>query len=294
MKPLPPALVVVGHGSSDSRWVATFRDFVGDVAQTPGIRDVFASVTPAFLEEASPGLADAVETQLALGVAEVIVVPVFLTVSTHLGEDVPGVLGLPGTPRHVTQRLIGEGVRVLPEGLPVRLAPLGDVRSLLHLNVSRRLRLKSREPAHEAVVLIAYGSTIHHEQWESLMHSVRSSLLSDGWSATHHAYCGHVVQLSPEPTANAICEVAAQAGVRTVHVVPLLFARSGLQTGPIAAGVALAAERLKRRHVTVEYDADAILPDGDLAARAGHAALYACGVTPPLISRSLGSQAGEA
>jgi sirohydrochlorin ferrochelatase len=294
MRPLPPALVVVGHGSADPRWVATFRAFVADVAATPGVRDVFASVTAAFLEEALPGLADAVDSQLALGVSEVIVVPVFLTVSTHLGEDVPGILGLPGTPPHIARRLAGEGIRTLPEGLPVRLAPLGDVRHLLHLNISRRLALQSRDRAHEAVVLVAYGSTIHHEQWEDMLHALRAALLTDGWSSTHHAYCGHIVQLSPEPTADAICAVAHHAGVRAVHVVPLLFAPSGLQTGPIARGVALAAERLERQRVAIHYAADAILPDGDLAARAGHAALRACGVTPPFIARGLRNSAGDA
>lgn len=294
MNALPPALVIVGHGSRSPEWTAAFRAFVDDVALTPGLRDVYASVTPAYLESASPGLADAVLAQLRLGVSEVVVVPVFLTASTHLTEDVPGILGVPGTPRHVVRRLMGEGTPVLPEGLPVRLASLGDVREVLFRNVSRRLALHTRDRRHEGVVLVAYGSTIHHERWEALLHGIRSDLLGAGWAATQHAYCGHVVQLSPDPTRDAIVSVASEAGVRRVHVKPILLAQSALQSGPIAAGALAAAELLQRRHVEVLHDGDAILPDGDLAARAGHAALFALGISPPLGGRRLGTPAGDA
>jgi sirohydrochlorin ferrochelatase len=294
MNALPPALVVVGHGSRSPEWISAFKSFVDEIGRTPGLKDVYASVTPAYLESAAPGLADAVLAQLALGVAEVVVVPVFLTASSHLTEDIPGILGVPGTSRHIVRRLMGEGVPVLPEGLPIRVASLGDVREVLFRNVSRRLALESRDRRHEGVVLVAYGSTIHHDRWETLLHGLRADLLGAGWAATQHAYCGHVVQLSPDPTRDAIVSVASEAGVRRVHVKPLLLARSALQTGPIAAGVAAAAELLQRRAVEVIHDGDAILPDGDLAARAGHAALHALGITPPLGGRRLGKPAGDA
>jgi len=294
MRPLSPALVVVGHGSRSPSWVAAFDDFVAEVSRTPGLRDVFASVTGAYLENAAPALADAVESQLALGVSEVVVVPVFLTASTHLSEDVPGILALPGTAPHIARRLQGEGVRVLPAGLPVKLAHLRDLRTLLHLNISRRLALACRDPAHEAVVLVGYGSAIHHEEWEALMHGVRTDLLTDGWSATEHGYCGHVVPSAPQATADAITAAARQAGVRRVHVKSLLLAPSGLQTGPIAAGVEIARAHLQKRQVEVLFDGDAILPDGDLALHAGHAALHAQGITPPFANITLRKIANDA
>jgi len=294
MKSLPPALVIVGHGSRSSSWVSTFQAFVAEVASTGGLSAIFASVTPAYLENAAPSLADAVESQLALGVAEVVVIPMFLTASTHQSEDVPGILGLPETPPHIRQRLRGEGIRVLAPGLPVRLAQVGDLQTLLRANVLRRLSLRSVEPAREAVVLVAYGSSLHHELWESLLHDLRAHLLARGYGGAHHAYCGHVVQLSPEPTAEAIVAVAAEAGVRRVHVLPLLLAISKLQTETIAAAVSDARKRIRRKDVELIYATDAILPDGDLAARTGHAALLACGVNPPLISRGLATPEGDA
>ncbi|HRE91458.1 MAG TPA: CbiX/SirB N-terminal domain-containing protein, partial [Myxococcota bacterium] len=277
-KTRPPALVIAAHGSKSPAWVQAVEDFAEEVARSPGVAEVFASVATGYLESASPGLAEAVERALASS-PEVVVVPLFLTASTHQAEDVPGVLGLPTVPSHVRRRLVGEGVRVLRPGLPITLQPIGDVAEILHKNVLRRTALEVRDRSHEAVVLVAYGSSVHHDQWENLIHDVRLRLLTDGFGGISHAYCGHVVQLSPEPTYKAILAASQQAGVRKVHVVPLLMGPSDLQTGPITVACQAAHPKLAKQHVQLRYQVDAILPDGDLAARVAFYALAARGVT---------------
>ncbi len=274
-----PALVIAAHGSKSPVWVQAVEDFAEDVLRSPGVAEVFASVTVGYLENASPTLSEAVERALKAQASEVIVVPLFLTASTHQAEDVPGILGVAGVPTHVRRRLVGEGVRVLRPGLPVRIQPLGGVAELLHKNVLRRIALEVRDKSHEAIVLVAYGSTIHHAQWETLMHDVRLRLLTSGFGGVSHAYCGHVVQLSPEPTFKAILDAAQQASIRKVHVVPLLMASSELQSGPIAVACQAAHPKLIKQHVHLRYALDAILPDGDLAARVASRALAARGVT---------------
>ncbi|MBL8788501.1 MAG: hypothetical protein JNJ59_26640 [Deltaproteobacteria bacterium] len=298
MEPLRPALVIAAHGSKSPAWAEVIRDLVRDVGATPGVREVFSTVTAGFLEESTPPLADAVEASLRSGAAEVVVVPLFLTASTHQSEDVPGILGLPGPLPHVRRRLVGEGLRVLPPGLPIRLQSLGDVPDILYRNVLRRLALESRDRSHEAVVLVGYGSSIHHDLWEAMMHEVRLRLLhgapgAEGFGGVAHAYCGHVVQLSPEPTYKAILHAGQQAGVKRVHVVPLLMAPSELQTGPIAVACQAAFPRLAKMHVQLRYAADAILPDGDLAARIAFRALEAVGVVGPVLS-GMGGPTGKA
>ena len=287
MEALPPALVVAAHGSKIPAWIRAVDTLVKDVAQTPGVRDVFGIVCAGYLEDGQPTLADAVDAALRSGAPEIIVVPLFLTASTHLSEDVPGLLGLPNVLPHVRRRLVAEGQRVLPHGLPIRLAPLGDVAEVLYRNAVRRCALEVKDKAHEAIVIVGYGSTIHFEQWEALMHDIRLRLLQDGWGGVAHAYCGHVVQLSPEPTEKAILHAAQQAGIRRVHVIPLLLGISELQTGPIAVGCRNAAPRLLRTHVQLRYAADAVLPDGDLAARIGYVGMDALGVTPPVMLGAL-------
>lgn len=274
-----PALVIAAHGSKNTGWVQAVSDLVAIVASSPGIGEVYGSVSAGYLENANPTLADAVQTPLTLGASEVVVIPLFLTASTHQAEDVPGILGVPGLAPHIRRRLIAEGVRVLPPNLPIRIQSLGDVGEILHKNVLRRLSLEVRDRSHEAVVLVGYGSTIHHDQWEALMHEIRVRLLRDGFGGISHSYCGHVVQLSPEPTFKAIIEASLQAGVRRVHVIPLLMAVSELQTGPIATACVAGHPKLQKHHVQLRYAIDAILPDGDLAARVAFCALAARGVT---------------
>ena len=83
-------------------------------------------------------------------------------------------LGTPGPPPHIRRRLTAEGKRVLPQGLPIRLAPLGDVAEIMFRNVCRRVMLHAPTVPDEAlnassaVVLVGYGSSIHHEHWEKL------------------------------------------------------------------------------------------------------------------------------
>ena len=289
--PLQPALVIAAHGSKSAGWADAIAALVRDVRESPGVAEVFSTVTAGFLEESQPPLADAVDVPLKAGASEAIVVPLFLTASMHQSEDVPAILGLP-VPTHIRRRVIAEGHRVLPPGLPVRLQPLGDVAAILQRNVVRRTSLESRDPAREAIVIVAYGSTIFHEQWEKLMHEVRLRLLQEGWGGVAHAYCGHVAQLSPEPTYKAILHAAQQAGIRRVHVVPLLMAVSELQTGPIAVACQAALPKLGKEHVQLRYAADAILPDGDLAARIAFVGLQALGVMAPML-RSLGASRRE-
>lgn len=277
-----PALVIAAHGSRSPDWAEAIAELTRHVAESPGVATVFSSVTAGFLEDSKPPLPDAVEAALSAGAPEVIVVPLFLTASAHQREDVPGLLGLE-VPNHIRRRLVAEGHRVLPHGLPIRLAPLGEVGAILHRNVVRRVSLEVRDPSREAIVLVAYGSTIYHDEWEALMHDIRRRLLQDGYAGVAHAYVGHVAQLSPEPTYKAILHASQQAGVRRVHVVPLLMAVSELQTGPIAVACQAAFPKLAKAQVQLRYGNDAILPDGDLAARIAFVALEAVGVVAPML-----------
>jgi len=282
MEPLKPALVIAAHGSKAKGWAEAVLELVQHVSESPGVRELYSTVTAGFLEESKPSLADAVESSLKSGAAEAIVVPLFLTASAHQREDVPGILGLESPP-HIRKRLVAEGHRVLQTGLPVRLVSLGDVPEILHKNVLRRMALEVQHPSREAVVLVGYGSTIYFEEWEKLMHDVRMRLLHDGYAGVAHGYCGHVAQLSPEPTFKAIMHASQQAGVKRVHVMPLLMAVSELQTGPIAVACQAAFPKLAKAHIQLRYTADAILPDGDLAARIAFLALEALGVVAPML-----------
>lgn len=84
------ALILVAHGSHRS---ASNREVeqLGDAlrAQSGGR---FARVSVAFLEFATPSIAEAIEEVVAAGAREVTLLPYFLTAGNHVVRDVPAAL----------------------------------------------------------------------------------------------------------------------------------------------------------------------------------------------------------
>ena len=277
MAPSLPSLVVAAHGSQSQEWMARVREFADHVIDSPGVGVAFSRVEAAFLEVASPSITDTVTRHLAMGSPRVLVAPLFVTVSTHVGEDLPALLGAPG-PTHVRRRLMAEGHLPLAPGLPVTLLRLGPLEALLARNTLRRLDLRTRDRTREAVVLCAYGSAVHHDQWERMLGRVRELVMHAGYAYTCHSYVGHVASMSHEPTRDAILSARRMAGVRRVHVIPLLLGPGRLQGEVIATACQEAYEGW--RDVEIVYACDAVLPDGDLAAHVGMVALRELGVFP--------------
>jgi sirohydrochlorin ferrochelatase len=77
-------IVVFGHGSS----VESANEAVRVIAARAACEGAWDLYETAFLE-ASPTLADAVETLAAAGATEVLVLPYFLTLGIHLQRDLP-------------------------------------------------------------------------------------------------------------------------------------------------------------------------------------------------------------
>lgn len=277
MKHVSPALIIAAHGSRAPGWAERVREFAEHVGQSPGISSMFSAVEATFLEAVPPPIPQAVSRHLAAGAPKVLVAPLFLTASGHLSQDLPALLGLSSNER-VIQRLRGEGQVPLDPGLPVEMLDLGPLEELLANNVERRLALHTVRPSEEAIVLCAYGSTIYTDRWEVLLTRVRTRLMKAGFAYASHAYVGHVVGMSVEPTRRAVEKSARMAGVRSVHVVPLLLGPSRLQQEVIGEACAMACS--EDPSLNVRYRGDAILPDGDLAAHVSRVALRHIGVFP--------------
>ena len=271
----PTALLIAAHGSRAKGWAGRVREFAQHVGESAAGTALFSSIEAAFLESSTPNVPDAVRSLLERGASRVLVAPLLLTMSTHLKEDLPGLLGL-DVPEHIRRRLRGEGQQPLQPGLPVTLLKLGALEEILAANVARRLSLRCEADRSEGIVLCAYGSTLHHGRWKTLLERTQSLLHQRGFGAIEHAFVGHVVAKSPEPTRQAIMRVGRRHGVKRVHVVPLLLGVTALQTEVIASAcIEASSEALD---FSVAYEPDAVLPDGDLAARVAATALRELGV----------------
>jgi sirohydrochlorin cobaltochelatase len=106
-------IVLFGHGSRNPEWAAPFQAIKREIAQ----QQPQAIVELAFLELMQPSLPDAIAQLAAQGVESVVVVPVFISVGSHIREDLP--------------RLVEEALVRTP-GLDISVAePLGEAPAML-------------------------------------------------------------------------------------------------------------------------------------------------------------------
>lgn len=286
--PTGPSLVIAGHGSRQAQWLKAFEDLVEAVRANAAVKMAFRKIRAGYLENARPSLAEVVQQELAQGASEVWVVPVFVNVSQLLYEDIPGVLGLNTLP-HVRRRLQGEGIELCPEGLPVHLQTLGPLEEMLFRNVQRRLQLTSREPTQEGVVLVAFGSALYHDAWEGLLGSLHLKLADAGFRHSGHSYCGQRDPESQHTLEELIRRLSRESDIKRLHLLPLLLAPSDLQTSFIGKIVETLQPELKRKGVSLLYESEAILPDGDLAAFVAMRSLDGLGVSAALGAFSRGN-----
>ena len=81
------AIVLVAHGSRAAPANDAHRELARDVAARVGV-----DVRPAFLEIASPSIADAIDAVVAEGAARVLVHPHFLAPGNHTTVDIPRIV----------------------------------------------------------------------------------------------------------------------------------------------------------------------------------------------------------
>jgi sirohydrochlorin ferrochelatase len=105
---LSTGIAIFAHGSS----VASANEAVRAVADRVARQGGFQLVEAAFLEQASPDLAEAVARLAARGASRILVVPYFLTLGLHLQRDLPRIVAdissiQPGVEIRVTPPLDG-------------------------------------------------------------------------------------------------------------------------------------------------------------------------------------------
>ena len=81
-------LILLAHGSVDPNWIQPFRDLASGVEKSLGT----SSVRLAFLQFATPTLADAVAEAANDRVDRLKVFPVFLAPGAHIARDIPDVV----------------------------------------------------------------------------------------------------------------------------------------------------------------------------------------------------------
>ncbi len=253
------AVLIVSHGSPSETWQNTLIE-VGNTVKPEILKNKNVSdVRTAFMEFATPSIAEQLKSLDEEGFDHIIIVPLFLTVSSHTESDIQNIVGLKSDQEKINE-LTAEGVEIYKPKAEITITPLLDFSGYLRNNIVRRYNEISEDHNNEGIVMIAYGSQYYNTEWTQLMDEIVSHLQdATGVEQVNYAWCGHIVNFSSEPAQQAIEECL---GVKDKAVViPVLVAVDENFQGK---RILNAVQAIENNEEKVIYRQDAILPDNNI------------------------------
>lgn len=249
-------VLLVNHGSRSATWRKALLDLETNVRDSILQEGGISDVRTAFMEYTEPSIATRMKEFDAEGFTDIIIVPVFLTVSPHTFEDIPTIIGQKEDPLSLELIKIENIERYTPKARTY-ITPTLDFTHVLKQNVLRRVSALSQSPEKEGLVLIGYGDERYDKEWGQLFDNVADYVKSN-LGITVHAYgwCGHIAHYDPMHTTHAINKVLKKK--EKAVVIPVLVAHDEMfQVKIIGDGIA----NIKNSGDRVLYRPDAILPD---------------------------------
>lgn len=249
-------VLLVNHGSVAESWRNMLLDIETQVKDDILKNTKISKVTTAFMEYTEPSIATRLKEFDEEGFDEVVLVPIFLTVSSHYSHDIPVICGLQSDPK-IQETLAKEKIDVYKAKAKVTITPPLDYTTILKKNVERRVKVLSENAENEGVLLVAYGDADYNQQWEEMVDDIGKYLkIKTGHESIAYAWCGHLVGYSTEPTLKGIEKLHELED--NVIVIPVLIANDPYFQKDIIQKACDMAEG------KVLYIQDAILPDDNL------------------------------
>lgn len=249
-------VLMVNHGSRSATWRQALLDLETNVKDSILSSGVVKGTKTAFMEYNEPSIATRLKEFDAEGYTDVIIVPIFLTVSPHSFDDIPTIIGQKEDPQSMEVLKLEKIERYMPTA-NIYITPLLDFTNILQKNILKRSKELSKDPANEGLVLIAYGDETYVKEWSALLDDVGDFVKQNTGIDKHSfGWCGHIAHYSPDSTTVAIQRVLKNK--KTAIVVPVLVAHDEMfQVKIIGDGIA----KISNSKEKVVYKADAILPD---------------------------------
>ncbi len=252
-------VLLVNHGSRSEAWRQTLLDLEAGVREDVLGGGTVEGIKTAFMEYNEPSIATRLKEYDAGGFTDIVIIPIFLTVSPHSFDDIPTIIGEKEDPASMEMLKIEKIERYAPKAR-THIAPLLDFTDILQKNVLRRVEALSRDAGNEGLVLIGYGDESYEKEWGELFDEVAEYVKTEKGITEHtYGWCGHIARYDPGVTTDAINRVLEKK--RTAVVIPVLVAfDETFQVKIIGGGVSNVRDPEKR----VVYKPDAILPDKNI------------------------------
>ncbi len=161
-------LLVIAHGAPMPAWNKPVLDLEKQIIQALGPANPFKKVKVVLMEFAKPSVADGVAEMEQAGCSRIVAVPLLIAPSSHSHWDIPALLGLYSDEK-MKAELAAEGATVVKSKLPITITATLDSGELLVETMLARVKELSKNPAEEAVVVLAHGDDGLQPYWDSLM-----------------------------------------------------------------------------------------------------------------------------
>lgn len=252
-------ILLVNHGSRSETWRNALLDLEQNVTDSVLMNQNLSGLKTAFMEYTEPSIATRLKEFDSENYTDVIIIPIFLTVSPHSFEDIPTIVGLKEDPNSMEMLKIEKIERYTPMA-KVHITPLLDFTNILQKNVLNRVLALSKNPVEEGLVLIGYGDETYDKEWGELFDNVAEYVKDYTGIDTHtYGWCGHIAHYKKEETTKPVNEVLELK--ENAIVIPVLVAHDEFfQIEIIGGGI----EKVKDYRDRVLYVPDAILPDKNI------------------------------
>jgi hypothetical protein len=249
-------VLLVNHGSRSATWRQALLDLETKVKDSIIASGIISGTKTAFMEYTEPSIATRLKEFDAEGYSDVIIIPIFLTVSSHSFDDIPTIIGQKEDPQSLETLKIEKIERYSPNA-KVYIAPLLDFAGVLKENILQRTKALSKESVNEGLVMIAYGDATYMKEWTELLTDVGKHVQQNtGIDQFSYGWCGHVAHYNPDSTTVAIKRVLSKK--EKAIIIPVLVAHDEMfQVKIIGDGIA----NLGTAKSNVSYIPDSILPD---------------------------------
>lgn len=252
-------VLLVNHGSRSEAWRNSLLDLEKNVRNEIMKSGEVKEVKTAFMEYTEPSIATRMKEFDDAGYTDVIVVPIFLTVSSHSFDDIPTIIGLKDDAASIEHFKI-EKIKRYKAKANVVITPLLDFTDILKKNVLKRYLESSKDQPNEGLMLSAYGDVTYNKEWTKLMNDVGQYVKANTkMTEYNYGWNGHIVSYNSDSTYVPIMQMLEKK--KTAVVIPVLVAYDEMFQGRIIMD---GVKKVKDYQNRVIYKPDAILPDKNI------------------------------
>jgi len=172
------ALLIIAHGAPSPAWNKPVIDLEIQVKELMKIKNItgYDDVRVALMEFAKPSIADVINDFEKQGIKNVYAIPLFIAPSGHSLFDIPTILGL-SCNKKMFDTLKSEGIEIVNTDIKITIGPSLEYENVIKDILLDKVKIMSKTPSKEALVILAHGDEDFMPLWEGLINETGNYIL---------------------------------------------------------------------------------------------------------------------